>query len=195
MSNLHEYNYKIDRSSREKENNHKSFVLWFTGLSGSGKSTLANSVEKSLFNSNGKTMILDGDTVRKGLCSDLTFSAKDRSENIRRVSELAKIIVDTGVIVLSAFISPFKEDRKLAKSVLGDDMIEIYLDCPLEVCENNDVKGLYAKARSGEIPNFTGIDSPYEIPDNPDLIIKTAEHDIETCTGQIIKYIEDKKLF
>ena len=171
MKDLHEYNFKIDRDSRERLNNQKSFVLWFTGLSGSGKSTLANSVEKSL-SMKSYTMTLDGDTVRKGLCKDLGFDAASRSENIRRVSELAKIMVTAGVITLTAFISPFKEDRDLAKAVLGDDMIEIFLDCPLEVCESNDVKGLYAKARSGEIKNFTGIGSPYENPENANIIIR-----------------------
>lgn len=195
MSDLHEYKFKITRETREIQNKHKSFVVWFTGLSGSGKSTLANAVERALHSSGAQTMILDGDTVRKGLCNDLGFSASDRSENIRRVSEIANLFVNAGVITLTAFISPFEEDRKLAKSVLGNDMIEVFLDCPLAVCEKNDPKGLYAKARSGEIKNFTGIDSPYEPPAGADLVIDTSKHSIEECTSMILDYLTKRGTF
>ncbi len=164
----------ITRKRREEKNGHKSAVLWFTGLSGAGKSTLAHAVEEQLHQNGLNTFVLDGDNVRHGLCSDLGFSDGDRKENIRRISEIAKLMLEAGVITLTAFISPFKAERAMARSLMPQgDFIEIHCFCPLTVCEQRDVKGLYKKARQGEIKDFTGISSPYEEPEKPDLKIDT----------------------
>ena len=185
--------YAIKRKDRESSNDHKPKVIWFVGLSGSGKSTLANSLENHLFKKGIKTYILDGDNVRRGLNSDLDFSDLSRKENIRRISEVSKLFVDAGTVVLTAFISPFKEDRASAKKVIGnEDFIEVHVDCPLEICEERDVKGLYRKARQGEIKHFTGIDSPFEIPEEPDVRIDTANNSLEFCLEQLIKEVEPK---
>ena len=185
--------YAIKRKDRESSNDHKPKVIWFVGLSGSGKSTLANSLENYLFKKGIKTYILDGDNVRRGLNSDLDFSDLSRKENIRRISEVSKLFVDAGTVVLTAFISPFKEDRASAKKVIGnEDFIEVHVDCPLEICEERDVKGLYRKARQGEIKHFTGIDSPFEIPEEPDVRIDTANNSLEFCLEQLIKEVEPK---
>jgi len=171
--------------------NHKSAVLWFTGLSGSGKSTMAHAVEDSLHKSGISTFVLDGDNIRHGLCSDLGFNDDDRVENIRRISEVAKLLTESGVITLTAFISPFKEDRNAARKLLPHgDFLEIYCQCPIEVCEQRDVKGLYKKARAGEIPFFTGIGSPYEAPEKPELVVKTYEQSLEESVNAVIQLME-----
>lgn len=186
----------IGRAHREALNKHQSFVLWFTGLSGAGKSTLAHRVEELLYQLGCRTFVFDGDNVRHGLCSDLGFSAEDRQENIRRIGEMSKLFIEAGVIALTAFISPFRRDRALVRSLVEEgDFIEIFCDAPLEVCEQRDVKGLYKRARTGEIPDFTGISSPYEAPDNPEIIIRTGKQDLDACANQVIDYlIEHKKI-
>ncbi len=180
----------ITKDIRENQKDQRAKTIWFTGLSGSGKSTLANAVEKKLVALGKHTMLLDGDNVRHGLNKNLGFNEADRIENIRRVSEVAKLMNDAGLIVLTSFISPFKQDREEARRIIGDDYIEIYVSTPLEVCEERDVKGLYKKARKGEIPNFTGINSPYEEPTNPHIIINTAEIDLDKAVDLIIEKIE-----
>jgi len=183
----------ITRDHRHQLNGHKSAVLWFTGLSGSGKSTLAHAVEERLYTMNCRTFVLDGDNVRHGLCSDLGFSAEDRKENIRRIGEVAKLITEAGVVVATAFISPFKADRNVVRNLLPHgDFIEIFCDCSLEVCEERDVKGLYKKARAGEIPEFTGISSPYESPDNPELIVDTGTNTLDECTDKVIELLKTR---
>ncbi|MCF6238389.1 MAG: adenylyl-sulfate kinase [Candidatus Marinimicrobia bacterium] len=183
----------ITRELREQQNNHKSAVLWFTGLSGSGKSTLAHAVEDKLYAMGARTFVLDGDNVRHGLCSDLGFSDDDRTENIRRIGELAKLFLESGIVVLTAFISPFRQDRELARSVTPHgDFYEIFCDSSLEVCESRDVKGLYAKARAGVIPQFTGISSPYEEPTSPEAHIDTGTQALDTCAEQVIKLLTDR---
>ena len=168
------HNATVTRSRREKLNGHKSAILWFTGLSGSGKSTVAHSVEEALHKLNCKTFVFDGDNVRHGLCNDLGFSDQDRKENLRRIGEMVKLFLDAGTISLTAFISPFKEDRdKIRSMVPAGDFIEIYCRCPISKCEERDVKGLYKKARAGEIPHFTGISSPYEEPETPEVVVDT----------------------
>lgn len=192
MGNVTWHEHKVTKMVRQKQHGHKSCVLWFTGLSGSGKSTVASALEYCLVTEFGvKTYLLDGDNVRLGLCKDLKFSEGDRVENIRRVGELSKLFVDAGLITLSAFISPFKRDRELARRMVSDgEFIEVYIDSPLEVCEARDPKGLYKKARKGEVKNFTGIDSPYEAPDNPEVHVKNAEQSPEESAGQIIDYLK-----
>ncbi len=178
----------ITKEIRENQKDQKAKTLWFTGLSGSGKSTLANAVEKKLVALGKHTMLLDGDNVRHGLNKNLGFTEQDRVENIRRVSEVAKLMNDAGLIVLTSFISPFEQDREEAKRIIGDDYIEIFVSTPLEVCEQRDVKGLYKKARNGEIPNFTGINSPYEEPKNADLVINTNEVELDKAVDIIVDY-------
>lgn len=183
----------VTRDDRQKLNNHKSVILWFTGLSGSGKSTLANEVEALLHEKNCRTYVCDGDNVRQGLCGDLGFSSEDRVENIRRIGEVAKLFVDSGTIALTAFISPFKEERQRARDlVAAEDFVEIYCRCDLSVCEERDVKGLYKKARAGEIPEFTGISSPYEEPEKAEIVVDTDKHSLEECAKQILAYLADK---
>ncbi|MCC7203403.1 MAG: adenylyl-sulfate kinase [Nitrospirae bacterium] len=185
----------ITPSHREALNGHKSVVLWFTGLSGAGKSTLAHYVEERLYKMGCRTFVFDGDNVRHGLCSDLGFSAEDRSENIRRIGEMVKLFTEAGIIALTAFISPFIKDRERVRSLVGmDKFIEIYCDSSLEVCESRDTKGLYAKARRGEIPGFTGISSPYEPPVNPELHLKTGEMSLEECVDIVVRYLMGKKI-
>ena len=168
------HNATVTRERREKLNGHKSAILWFTGLSGSGKSTVAHSVEERLHQMGCKTFVFDGDNVRHGLCSDLGFNDQDRKENLRRIGEMVKLFLDAGTISLTAFISPFKEDRDKIRSMVPEgDFVEIYCRCPIDVCEERDVKGLYKKARAGEIPHFTGISSPYEEPENVEIVIDT----------------------
>lgn len=180
----------INSLDRRKLLNQSPFILWFTGLSASGKSSLANIVETKLFRMNYKTYLLDGDNVRHGLNKDLGFSEKSRIENIRRISEVAKLFLDSGIIVLTAFISPFKSDRDLARSlVLKKQFIEIFIDASLETCEKRDPKGLYKKARSGKIANFTGISSPYEAPKNPELRIDNNEITLDEASNQVIDYL------
>jgi adenylylsulfate kinase len=184
---------KLTLHDREKLLNQRSLVLWFTGLSGSGKTTLSDALEAELFQRGYKTYILDGDKIRDGLCKDLGFSEEDRTENIRRVGEVANLILDSGLIVLSAFISPFAKDREVVRETIGaEKLVRIFVDCPLEVCEQRDVKGLYKRARSGEIKKFTGINSPFEIPEESELVLKTAEHSIEELIGTILEFILPK---
>lgn len=189
-NNIVWHNQSITKEKRLTLLNQKPCILWFTGLSGSGKSTIANAVELELFKRGRKTYLLDGDNVRHGLNKDLGFSEQDRIENIRRIGEVAKLFVDSGLIVLSAFISPFKSDRQIARSLVKyDEFIEVFIDTPLEVCEQRDPKGLYKKARDGAIKNFTGISSPYEAPEDPQIHIKTDEHSIQECVDIVINYL------
>ncbi|MCG8487773.1 MAG: adenylyl-sulfate kinase [Chromatiales bacterium] len=181
----------VTRERREQMNKHRAKLLWFTGLSGSGKSTLAHALEEELYQRGCRTYVFDGDNVRHGLCGDLGFSDTDRTENIRRIAEMAKLFVDAGVISLTAFISPFREDRDRARGLFPHgDFIEVYVDCPLDVCESRDVKGLYKKARAGEIKDFTGISSPYEPPSKPEITIQTADRDVADCVNEIIGSLE-----
>ncbi len=192
-SNVVWHQATIERKHREKMNEHKSAILWFTGLSGAGKSTLAHAVEEILHEKNVRTFVLDGDNVRHGLCSDLGFSDEDRQENIRRVGEVAKIIIETGAIVLTAFISPFKSDRDRVRSLVNEgDFIEIYVKCPLEKCEERDVKGLYKKARAGEIKEFTGISSPYEVPENAEIVVDTGKLSLQESAAKVVDYLVEK---
>ncbi|MGE5027834.1 MAG: adenylyl-sulfate kinase, partial [Betaproteobacteria bacterium] len=179
----------VTRARREKLNGHRSAVVWFTGLSGSGKSTLAHAVEERLYQMGCRTFVFDGDNVRHGLCGDLGFSQPDRRENIRRIGEMAKLFAEAGVIALTAFISPFRADRRSVRQMLGDDFIEVYCRCPLEVCENRDVKGIYRRARAGEIRDFTGISSPYEEPECPGLAVETGSVPLDQCVDQVIGYL------
>ncbi len=166
-------------------------VLWFTGLSGSGKSTLANALDIELHQRGVKTVLLDGDNVRQGLCGDLGFSAEDRHENLRRVAEVAKLMADAGLVVLTAFVSPFRSDRDRARQIVGAERFaEIYVDCPLEVCAQRDVKGLYAKAQAGLIPDFTGVNSPYEAPLAPELCIQSGSAPLTQSTAQVLAWFE-----
>ena len=182
----------VSREQREKLTNHKGAILWFTGLSGAGKSTLSSHVEAALHERGILTMVLDGDNIRHGLCSDLGFSEEDRQENIRRIGETAKLFMESGVVILTAFISPFRSDRQLARGLVDDkDFSEIYVECPLEVCEDRDIKGLYAKARKGEIKRFTGISSPYETPENAELVVNTAKQDIEESVAAVLDYCKE----
>ena len=189
------HNATVTRERHNQLNGHKSVVVWFTGLSGSGKSTLAHSVEEELYQLNCRTFVLDGDNVRHGLSSNLTFSNDDRKENIRRIGEAAKLMMESGVIAITAFISPFKKDRNLIRQLLSQgDFIEIYCKASLEVCESRDVKGLYKRARAGEIKNYTGIDSPYEAPDNPELVIDTDSESLEESVTKVIDFLKSKEI-
>lgn len=179
----------VKREDREKILKQKGILLWFTGLSGSGKSTVAVMLEQRLHDKGKLTYLLDGDNVRHGLNKDLGFSSTDRIENIRRIAELSKLFVDAGIITIATFISPFIEEREKVKKLLGEDFREIYVNCPLEICETRDPKGIYKKARQGTIKDFTGIDSPYQEPINPDITIHTNENSLEECTSQIINYL------
>jgi len=177
----------VTRARREAQNGHRGAIIWFNGLSGSGKSTLAHVVEESLHQRGCRTFVLDGDNVRHGLCGDLGFSAQDRQENIRRIGEVAKLFMEAGVIVLTAFISPYRADRERVRGMVEHgDFIEIYCDASIEVCEARDVKGMYKKARAGQIVEFTGISSPYEAPENPELILNTGRSELEACVQQVI---------
>ncbi|OQW79222.1 MAG: adenylyl-sulfate kinase [Proteobacteria bacterium ST_bin11] len=181
----------VTRSRREALNRHKSTILWFTGLSGAGKSTLAHAVEERLYQLNCRTFVLDGDNVRQGLCGDLGFTHQDRQENIRRIAEVAKLMLEAGTITLTAFISPFRVERQYARNLVPHgDFIEIYCNCDLSVCEQRDVKGFYKKARQGEIKLFTGISSPYEAPENPGLNIDTGTFALEECVNQVMSMLE-----
>ena len=194
-SNVIYHQASVTRQRRNKLNNHRSIVLWFTGLSGSGKSTLAHAVEEKLFQKGCRTFVLDGDNVRHGLNSNLDFSETDRSENIRRISEVSKLMLEAGLIVMTAFISPFRKDRTEARALItNDNFIEIYCKASLETCEKRDVKGLYKRARAGEIKNYTGIDSPYEAPVNPELIIDTDQETLDYSVSKILSYLEENIL-
>jgi adenylylsulfate kinase len=194
-ANLTEHRPRITRIDRERLNGHRSFILWFTGLSGSGKSTIAHRLEERLFDNGVRTYVLDGDNVRTGLNKDLGFSAEDREENIRRIGQVAKLFVDAGLVALTAFISPYKKDRAAVRSLVGsDEFVEIYVKCPLEICEQRDVKGLYEKARRGVVKQFTGIDDPYEEPENPEIILETDKVNLEQCVEEILNFLEAKRL-
>jgi adenylylsulfate kinase len=183
----------VSHEDRVVSNKHKPAVLWFTGLSGSGKSTVANAVDKMLHDLGCKTYVLDGDNVRHGLNGDLTFTDEDRIENIRRIGEVSKLFVDAGLIVSTAFISPFIADREMVrKQLVKGEFIEVFVDTPLDICEQRDPKGLYKKARTGEIKNFTGISSTYEAPINAEIVVKTAELSVEECARQVVRYLEVK---
>ncbi len=180
---------QVTREMREKLNGHKGALLWFTGLSGAGKSTLAHAVEERLFGMGCRTFVIDGDNVRHGLCGDLGFSDADRVENIRRVGEVAHLFVEAGILTLTAFISPFRADRERVRKINGTDFIEVFCDTPLEVCEARDVKGLYRRARAGEIPDFTGVSSPYEAPEAPEIHINTGADELSVCVDQVVDYL------
>ena len=186
---------QVDRQMRQARNKHKSFVLWFTGLSGSGKSTLAYAIEHELFERGSNVIVLDGDNVRHGLCSDLGFSEQDRHENMRRIGEAAKLFVESGTIVLAAFVSPYREDRERVRSRLPHgDFYEVFCDCDLSLCESRDPKGLYARARRGEIDNFTGISAPYEEPIKPDMVINSGTMSVEDEVELVSSILKDKGL-
>lgn len=183
----------VTRNRREIQNGHRSFILWFTGLSGSGKSTLAHALEERLYRMGCRTFVFDGDNVRHGLNSDLGFSKEDRKENIRRIGEMCKLFVGAGTIALTAFISPFRHDRNMIRALVNEgDFIEVYCECNLETCEQRDVKGLYAKARRGEITEFTGISSPYERPLDPEIVIDTGNTPLDESVDMIIKRLQER---
>ncbi len=184
------HNTEITLEAREQQQGHQGVVLWFTGLSGSGKSTIATALEKRLFKMDCHTYILDGDNVRHGLNSDLDFSKADRQENIRRIGEVAKLFMDSGMITLTSFISPFRKDRQQVRDILpAGKFVEVYVKAPLEVCESRDPKGLYKKARAGKIQDFTGIGSPYEEPENPEITIDTFKHSVDQNVDEIVSYL------
>jgi len=192
-SNVVWHNATVTRERREKMNGHSSVILWFTGLSGAGKSSLAHAVEEELHQLGCRTFVFDGDNVRHGLCADLGFSTEDRAENIRRVGEMAKLFIEAGVIALTAFISPFLSDRERVRSLVPHgDFLEIFCHCPLEICEQRDVKGLYKRAREGKIKDFTGISSAYEDPVNPALILETGTLTIEESVAQVMQLLRDR---
>jgi adenylylsulfate kinase len=187
------HDHAIDRSDRERLLAQKAQLIWFVGLSGSGKSTLASRVEQELHQMGHLTYILDGDNVRTGLNKDLDFSEASRMENIRRIGEVSKLMVDAGLVVITAFISPFRSDRSTIRELVGaDNFVEVHVDCPIEECEKRDVKGLYAKARQGLISNFTGISSPFEAPEQPEVRVQTHLNDIDECTNTIINYLKNQ---
>jgi adenylylsulfate kinase len=191
--NTVKHNYKTTKSQREAIHGHKSYLIWFTGLSGSGKSTLANLVEIALHQKGISTYILDGDNIRQGMNKDLTFSPEDRTENIRRIAEISNLMLEAGVIILAAFISPYIKDREGVKQIVGpENFIEIYVNTSIEECERRDVKGLYKKARKGKIKNMTGVSSPYEAPINPDLEVLTDIQPVEESADQILKLLSQK---
>ncbi len=194
MENIHPIHDKmLSRLEREMALHQKSIVLWFTGLSGSGKSTIAIALERALFSRGFVAQVLDGDNIRDGINSNLGFSLEDRRENIRRIAEVAKLYVHSGLVTICSFISPTREIRQMAKEVIGEEnFYEIFIDTPIEICEQRDVKGLYKKARAGEIKGFTGIDSPYEAPAEPDLLIKTANHALEQSLEEVLEFVLEK---
>ena len=184
----------VNREMLEGLRGHKGMVLWFTGLSGSGKSTLANALNEFLHSKGISTFILDGDNIRHGLCNDLGFSDKDREENIRRIGEVSNLFMNAGIVTITAFVSPFQSDRKKVREIIGKDFVEIFCAANLDICEKRDTKGLYKKARLGEIKDFTGISSPYEIPSNPEIIVDTGSLVLLKSVRQIIDYLNEKKL-
>lgn len=191
-SNIVWHHATVTRRRREELNNHRSAVLWFTGLSGAGKSTLAHAVEEKLHRMGCRTFVFDGDNVRHGLCSDLGFSKEHRRENVRRIGEMVKLFAEAGVISITAFISPFRVDRQNIRDLMGKDFIEVYCKCDIEICENRDIKGLYKRARAGEIKEFTGISSPYEEPEAPELAMDTGKWSLEECVGMIVEFLTEQ---
>lgn len=195
QTNIVWHHATVTRARREALNKHKAVTLWFTGLSGSGKSTVAHAVEERLHQLGCRTFVFDGDNVRHGLCSDLGFSIEDRSENIRRIGEMVNLSLQAGVIALTAFISPLKQDREKARTIIGaDSFLEIHCACSLEICEQRDVKGFYKKARAGLIKNYTGISSPYEVPENPALRLESGSAPLEECIEQVISLLRKKEV-
>jgi len=193
MKNIIRHNFNVTKKERNKRNKHNSFLIWFTGLSGSGKSTIANALECMLVKKNISSYVLDGDNVRDGINNDLSFTPNDRSENIRRIAEISNLFIDAGVVTIACFISPLTTDRETVKNIVGkDNFIEIFINTSLKECENRDVKGLYARARSGEIKNMTGISAPYENPKKPDLEISTESEKIIDSVNRIFELIEKK---
>jgi adenylylsulfate kinase len=190
MKNIYKQQGLVTQIARQNQAGHKSVILWFTGLSGAGKSTLAHAVEKELFDKGCRTYVFDGDNVRHGLCSDLGFSVEDRQENIRRIGEMSKLFVEAGVIALTAFISPYQSDRDRVRGLVKQgEFIEIYCEADLSVCEQRDVKGLYAKARRGDITDFTGISSPYQPPTKPELVLNTGQKQLQYCVDKVLAYL------
>lgn len=193
MANLFKQNYQIEAAHRQKLKGHRPLTLWFTGLSGSGKSTIANAFEQKLYDEGIHTYTLDGDNIRLGINANLTFSPEDRAENLRRVAEVAKLMNDAGLVVLAAFVSPYRKDREKVKNIVGNDnFVEIYVNTPLETCEARDIKGLYAKARKGEIQNFTGVNAPYEPPLNSGISIDTSKESIETSVTELWEQLKNR---
>ena len=191
--NIITHNFSIKKEERTALNKHGALLIWFTGLSGSGKSTIANALEKALFSNDIHTYLLDGDNVRQGINANLTFSPEDRSENIRRIGEIANLMIDAGLVVLASFVSPYREDREKVKSIVGfDNFVEVFVNTSIEECERRDVKGLYAKARKGEIKNFTGVNAPYELPLNPDIEVVTTKATVDEIVADILEKITDK---
>ena len=189
------HNYAVNKDKRNEHKGHKPCVLWFTGFSGSGKSTVAGALESALHQQGVHTYLLDGDNVRHGLCKDLGFSDADRVENIRRVGELSKLMADAGLVVLTAFISPFQAERDMVRDLLDDgEFIEVFLDTPLDICEQRDPKGLYKKARAGEIKHFTGIDSDYQIPTRPEIVLDTSKNSLDQSVTQLVAYLKEKNI-
>ncbi|MBW7470466.1 adenylyl-sulfate kinase [Marinobacter sp. M216] len=194
-NNIVWHNHKVTRAERSDPKNQRPCLLWFTGLSGSGKSTIANALDVALYRRGYHTFLLDGDNVRHGLNRDLGFSDADRVENIRRIGEVSKLFADAGLIVLSAFISPFTSDRRLVRNLFpAGEFVEVFMDTPIETCEERDPKGLYRKARAGEIRHFTGIDSPYEAPQSPEVVLDTSSQSVDECVEQLIQYLQDRNL-
>jgi len=192
-TNIKPHSFDISKEDRANSNAHSAFLIWFTGLSGSGKSTIANLVEQSLFKQGIKTYILDGDNIRKGINKDLSFTSTDRTENIRRIAEVSNLMIDAGLVVLASFVSPYKKDRENIRTIVKDvNFVEIYINTSIEECERRDVKGLYKKARAGEIKNMTGISAPYEAPENPDIEIKTQEEQLQDSVKRVVAYVEKK---
>ncbi|ADU31594.1 adenylyl-sulfate kinase [Evansella cellulosilytica] len=195
VENIHWHNTTVSKEDRQSLNNHKGSVVWFTGLSGSGKSTLANAVEKKLHDQGIRTYVLDGDNIRHGLNKGLGFQPDDRKENIRRIGEVSKLFVDAGIVVLTAFISPYREDRQLVRSLLeSGEFHEVYTKCALDECERRDPKGLYKKARDGEIPAFTGISAPYEEPENAEVVIETDKELIDDSVNKVVAHLKELKV-
>ncbi|WP_239724009.1 adenylyl-sulfate kinase [Mammaliicoccus sp. R-M62] len=193
-TNITWHDSEVTKAERQERNGHKSVVIWFTGLSGSGKSTVSVALEKALFEQKITSYRLDGDNIRHGLNNNLGFSPEDRKENIRRIGEVGKLMVDAGVVTMTAFISPYEEDRNIVRDILEDgEFIEVYTKCSLDECEARDPKGLYKKARSGEIKEFTGINAPYEEPSNPEIIIDTEQHSVEEAVEEIVVYLKEHK--
>jgi adenylylsulfate kinase len=194
-NNLRWHATRVNRIMREQLQGHRGIILWFTGLSGAGKSTLAHAVEEALHARSCRTYVLDGDNIRHGLCADLGFSAEDRAENIRRVGEVSRLFLDAGIIVLTAFISPYRADREqVRKLVPPGDFIEIWCASSLEVCEQRDVKGLYAKAREGLIQDFTGISAPYEVPESPELVLDTGSLEVTECVDLVLRLLTERSI-
>ncbi|MDK2921203.1 MAG: adenylylsulfate kinase [Desulfonauticus sp.] len=194
-SNIYWQRGKVQREDRERLNGHRAGLIWFTGLPGAGKSTLSKELEYKLHQKGIKTYLLDGDNIRHGLCKDLGFSKEDRKENLRRIGEVAKLFVDAGIVTIAAFASPFAEDRNLVRSLFKkEEFIEVYVKCSLEVCMQRDPKGLYKRAKQGEINNLTGFNAPYEEPENPEIIVETDKKDIESCILKILSYLEKSKI-